>query len=245
MRRTEAAQNRWRVVLSFCSAPDVVTQTPRVNAGCPLSATEPESTSKAGRLSFAARVGPSGTVESETDSASVPWWSFTKTLVAAAVMRLAERGALRLDGPLQGKPFTLRQLLQNCAGVRDYGGLDAYHQAVARNEDPWPVETLLERAGADTLLFAPGSGWAYSNIGYLLLRLIVEDAAAAPLDVALRALVLDPLGLATARVATARADMAATGFPGGRSYHPGWVYHGLVIGAWAEHQAVRLLRSDA
>ncbi|MGX1306057.1 D-alanyl-D-alanine carboxypeptidase [Amorphus suaedae] len=202
---------------------------------------DPDFTADDGRRTVAARVGPAGNVEAIAPGAPVPWWSFTKTLLAAAAMRLAERGALSLDAPLPARPFTARQLLQNTAGVRDYGGLDAYHRAVARDDDPWPVETLLERADADALLHPPGEGWAYSNIGYLMLRQLVEEAAGAPFDRALRDLILDPLGLPTARVATSRADMAATGFPGGRSYHPGWVYHGLVIGP-VEEAALALHR---
>jgi CubicO group peptidase (beta-lactamase class C family) len=200
----------------------------------PLPLTDPDSARGADRLTFAASVDRSGTVEAPSSDACVPWWSFTKTLVAAAVMRLAQRGALTLDAPLSGKPFSVRQLLQNRAGVGNYGRLDAYRRAVARNEDPWSVEMLLDRADADTLLFPPGAGWAYSNVGYLMLKQVVEDATGDFLDVALRELVLDPLGLAAARVAASRADMATTAFPGGRIYHPGWVYHGLVIGPVAE-----------
>ncbi len=52
----------------------------------------------------------------------VPWWSLTKTALAAAALALVAGGALALDRPLPGKPFTLRQLLQHTAGVPDYGG---------------------------------------------------------------------------------------------------------------------------
>ena len=34
----------------------------------------------------------------------VPWWSFTKTLIAAAALALTRDGALRLDDRLPGRP---------------------------------------------------------------------------------------------------------------------------------------------
>jgi hypothetical protein len=52
----------------------------------------------------------------------VPWWSFTKTVIAAAVLTLVRDGRLSLDDPVDGQPFTLRQLLQHRAGLPDYSG---------------------------------------------------------------------------------------------------------------------------
>ena len=66
----------------------------------------------------------------------VPWWSFTKTVMAAAALVLVARGRLDLDGPVPGRPFVLRHLLQHTAGIASYGGLAAYHEAVGRGEPP-------------------------------------------------------------------------------------------------------------
>src|SRR5579884_4019976 len=91
-----------------------------------------------------------------------PWWSFTKTVLAAAALRLVEAGKLELDAPRPHKPYTLRQLLLHRAGVSNYGALKAYHEAVARGEDAWPRARLLEAAAADELEFEPGARWNYS-----------------------------------------------------------------------------------
>jgi len=90
-------------------------------------------------------------------TALFPWWSFTKTALAIAALRLVGQECLHLDGALPGKAFSLRQLLTHRAGVPDYGGIDAYHRAVSRREDAWSRATLLEAAGADQLLFEPGA----------------------------------------------------------------------------------------
>jgi len=126
---------------------------------------------------------------------SVPWWSFTKTVLAAAALVLVRDGVAALDAPLHGRSHTLRHLLQHRSGLTDYGGLSAYHEAVARGDDPWPVPTLLERTEAARLRYPAGAGWDYSNIGYLFVRELIESATGESLDSALRRLVLRPLGI--------------------------------------------------
>jgi CubicO group peptidase (beta-lactamase class C family) len=163
-------------------------------------------------------------------SLAVPWWSFTKTVMAAAALVLVAQGRLRLDERLAGRWFTVRQLLQHRAGVANYGGLADYHTAVARRDDPWPVAELLERSGADRAIFEAGAGWAYSNIGYLFLRELIEAAAAASLDPALRRLVFAPLGIDGVSLARVPQDLDGTAWGNARGYDPGWVYHGLLIG---------------
>ena len=168
------------------------------------------------------------------DSRAVPWWSLTKTALAAAALALVAAGALALDRQLAGRSFTLRQLLQHTAGVPDYGGLRDYHEAVARGDAPWSEERLLTRVDAERLLFPPGQGWTYSNVGYLLVRRIVEQAAAEDIDAALRRLVLAPLGVSGVRVAREPTDLVGTAWGNATGYHPGWVYHGLLLGTPAE-----------
>jgi CubicO group peptidase (beta-lactamase class C family) len=164
----------------------------------------------------------------------VPWWSFTKTLIAAAALRLSEEKRLRLDAPIDGAPYTLRQLLQHRAGVGDYGALTAYNAAVARREQPWRDDQLFAHIDPAGLLFPPGAGWAYSNVGYLLVRRALERTCDADLQEILREKVLRPLGLLRSRLGVSIDDMQQTPFPGGHGYHPGWAFHGVVLGPAAE-----------
>ena len=176
-------------------------------------------------LSDDGRTGASGAADG-----LFPWWSFTKTALAVAALRLVDEGRLRLDEPRAGRPYTLRQLLTHRAGVPDYGRLEAYHEAVARGEAAWSRERLLEAAGAERLAFEPGGGWAYSNIGYLFVGDAIEQASGLPLGSALRKLVLDPLGLDRTRLAEGPGGFAGVHWPSQRSYDPRWVYHGCLIG---------------
>lgn len=159
----------------------------------------------------------------------VPWWSFSKTAIAATALVLVRDGLLHLDDLQPDTPYTLRHLLQHRSGLPDYGSLAEYHAAVERGEDPWPVADLLMRCDAGRLRYPPGEGWGYSNIGYWHLTQIVAHAAGQPYGMVLEQQVLEPLGIAGVRLAQDRADLA--GLPGIMDgYHPGWVYHGLLIG---------------
>jgi len=188
-----------------------------------------------------ARIDTHGGPDANADAASVAWWSFTKTALAIAALRLVEQRRLQLDDPRPGKPFTLRQLLTHRAGLPDYGRIPAYREAVARRDDAWDRAQLLEIADADRLLFEPGAGWAYSNIGYLFVGDAIEHGSGLSLAEALRVLVLDPIGLTGTRLATRRADFQEIFWPALRDYDPRWAYHGCLIGPPIE--AARLLHA--
>jgi CubicO group peptidase (beta-lactamase class C family) len=179
-------------------------------------------------------------VASDGDAADVPWWSFTKTVIAAAALALVRDGRLDLDEPLPNRPYTPRQLLQHRAGLTEYGRLPAYHEAVGRNEDAWPADEMLARTAADRLVYEPGKGWVYSNIGFYFVRRLIEQATECTLGDALDNLVLKPLGIVGVRFAADRAHYS----PG--CYDPRWVYHGLLVGPVAPAALLlqRLLAGD-
>jgi D-alanyl-D-alanine carboxypeptidase len=177
-----------------------------------------------GRLLWA-RLDPGG-LAGDGAEAVVPWWSVTKTVMAAAVLRLVGTGGL--DAP-QPEGFTLRALLQHRAGLPDYGGLAAYHAAVAAGGPPWDEAELLARVGGPA-----GRPWLYSNVGYLFVRRALERLGGGPLEVVLREAVLAPLAAGTVRLAQAPEDLAACALPPPRGYDPGWAYHGCLIGPVGE-----------
>jgi len=163
-------------------------------------------------------------------SASVPWWSFTKTALATVALQLVAQGHLSLDDLIDSRPYTLRQLLQHRAGVPDYSGLAAYHEAIRQGDKPWGVPELLSRTAADQLDFEPGKGWRYSNVGYLLVRQIIEEVTGQDLGSIFRNFLFDPLKLESVQVAASAADLSTTAWGNHSNYDPGWVYQGLLIG---------------
>jgi CubicO group peptidase (beta-lactamase class C family) len=179
-------------------------------------------------------------ISDEETAAVVPWWSFTKTVIAAAALILVRDKILSLDERCPGKAYTLRQLLRHEAGLADYGTLADYHAAVKAGVSPWPVEELLKRVEVSTAASAPESNWLYSNIGYLHVRQLIELALDEKLDSALDRLVFRPLGLRQTRIANLPGDLSDVMMGDVHNYHPQWVYHGLAVGPLT--QAVVVLR---
>jgi CubicO group peptidase (beta-lactamase class C family) len=173
-------------------------------------------------------------LEGDVDAAPVPWWSITKTCLAACALVLVARGRLALDECLPDRTYTLRQLLQHTSGLGSYTARPEYLAAIERKDIPWTDAELMARLRLDPFMFAPGEGWSYSNTGYFLVRRLIEQSAAADIDTAMRTLVLSPLGIEAARIARERADLDACAWGNAQGYHPGWVFHGLLIGPPAD-----------
>nr|WP_129953626.1 serine hydrolase domain-containing protein [Rahnella sp. RFA10(1/100)] len=162
--------------------------------------------------------------------ARFPYWSFTKTAIAICALKLCERGILQPDSPVDGAAYTLRQLLNHTAGLPDYGTLKAYHDAVAAGEQPWDRQTLLSAALAQGMLFAPGEGWSYSNVGYMLVCEQIEAASGLDLAQLVAEIISTPLGLNSISLVTTREQFAQLHCEAAGKYHPGWVYHGCLAG---------------
>ncbi|MBS1182605.1 MAG: beta-lactamase, partial [Proteobacteria bacterium] len=148
-----------------------------------------------------------------------PYWSFTKAVIALCALKLSERGEIDLDAPLDGEPYTLRQLLNHTAGLPDYCVLADYHKAVAADEAPWPRDKLLGAGLAKGLLFAPGEGWSYSNIGYMLARERIEGASGQSFASLVEDIICRPLGLNSIELATTREQFRRVHWRDATRYH--------------------------
>lgn len=177
---------------------------------------------------------------------TAPWWSFTKTVLAATALSLVRDGLIRLDDPVVDQPFTLRQLLRHEAGLADYGELAHYHAAVANGEPAWSATEMMQRLDGTRLRYAPGTAWRYSNVGYLLIGRLIERLTDLTLDEAVIQRALSPLGLSNVRFAKTPADLQTTLLGSTSSYDPAWVYHGLLIGPISQAALFldRLLSAD-
>lgn len=138
-----------------------------------------------GRVSAAVRVnGELRSIATKFPADAVcPIYSITKTLTAIWVLRLVETGSLRLvDAARQWLPdvsiptaVTLTHLLRHRSGLRDYGPVPEQYEPVRAQPDrPWPRQQFLDAVLAPGMLYAPGEGFSYSNVGYMLRTDIVE-----------------------------------------------------------------------
>jgi CubicO group peptidase (beta-lactamase class C family) len=183
------------------------------------------------RYSLVANGEPLPSAQPET---VVPWWSFGKTVLAATALTLVRDGLLGLDDEVAAGPFTLRQLLQHQAGLADYSELPAYHAAVAAGDTPWSFSKMLDRLEAGRLRYPPGSQWRYSNVGYSYIAQLIERSTDLPLQEALQQRLFRPLELSAITLATTPEQLSVVDLGVAAGYHPGWVYHGLLIGPLAE-----------
>ena len=176
----------------------------------------------------------------------VPWWSFTKTVLAATILTLIRDGLIGLDDPILNQPFTLRQLLRHEAGLADYGELAEYHAAVRNDESAWSPDEMMQRLDAARLRYSPGTGWRYSNVGYSFIGRLIERLTDLTLEEAVLQRAISPLGLSNVRFAKTRTDLQTTHLGSTLNYDPAWVYHGLLTGPVSQAALFldRLLSTD-
>jgi len=122
--------------------------------------------------------------------------SISKTFTAAAVLRLVDHGRLDLDAPLRRylpelpaatEDITLRHALSHDTGWPQY--LSGDDQTMKTSQ-----EVLAEIAGLVRERKA-GTGYRYSDVGFVALALIVERVSGKPFREAMAELVFRPAGL--------------------------------------------------
>ena len=131
--------------------------------------------------------------------------SVTKQFTAALVLRLVDQGKLALDDTLsryvpdfpRGGEVTIRQLLSHTSGIMSYTNPKVMSQLKDAGRREWTIKDLVARISTLTPLyeFDPGTGWSYSNSGYMLLGAIIEKVTGKSYAEALKTELLDPLEL--------------------------------------------------
>src|SRR4051794_32836862 len=111
--------------------------------------------------------------------------SVTKTFVATAALELVGEGKLGLDDTVErwlpglvpnGPKITVRELLNHTSGIFDFTNDRGFIARVLwKPAEAWTPRQLIRTGTAHRPLFAPGATWSYSNTGYILLGLIVEE----------------------------------------------------------------------
>jgi D-alanyl-D-alanine carboxypeptidase len=132
-----------------------------------------------------------------------------KALMATVILQLVDGGKLSLDDTVDrwlpgvidgndndGRKITVRQLLQNTSGLHDdLPGFDTPQEYYQHRYDTYTPEQIVARAMKHHPDFQPGTGWSYSNTGYVVLGMIVEKAAGRPWQEEVESRILKPLGM--------------------------------------------------
>ncbi|MCX7923965.1 MAG: serine hydrolase [Clostridia bacterium] len=124
--------------------------------------------------------------------------SVTKQFTAMAVMQLHEKGLLDVNDKLskyfpdypRGSEITIHHLLTHTSGIANYTDYPANYELKQTDE-----ETIISTFKNLPLNFEPGTNWAYSNSGYLLLGYIVEKVSGMSYEDYLDKNIFQPLGM--------------------------------------------------
>lgn len=141
--------------------------------------------------------------------------SISKSITAAAVMRMSEKGTLDINSPFNvyvkdfpeaNTGYTIKHLLSHQAGIR--------HYAKGFSENYNTKEYASTNAAAsivknDALLFTPGAGFNYSTYGYNLLALAMESATSLSLEEIMTRDVFVPNGMSATHFDNANLPAAA------------------------------------
>lgn len=158
--------------------------------------------------------------------------SITKQFTGAAILLLESRGELSVTDPItkyfdqvpeEKQDITIHQLLTHSSGL--VGG-------VGTDEDPIEKQHYLDRVMVEPLYFDPGTGYTYSNSGYSLLGMIVEQISGVNYETFLRNELLLPSGMTNTGYVLpdwSRKNMAVgyrNGEMWGLVYQRGWIEDG-------------------
>ena len=139
--------------------------------------------------------------------------SITKTMIATGVLRLATQQRVALDTPVQDilpeirwvnpwnatHPVRLRHLLDHTAGLED-ASLRHVFSGKARPDSP--LSEVFGRGPVQvSVRTRPGSEYSYSNIGYVLVAMVIERVVGQRYETYLDANLLQPLGMTSSTFA--------------------------------------------
>jgi len=128
--------------------------------------------------------------------------SICKQFTATAVMLLVEEGKIGLDDPLAKyfdsgpswwKDVTIRELLSHTAGFTDYPKDFDLRKDYTEDE-------LLKIVAGVPPAYPPGTSWAYSNLGYVTLGILIHRVSGQYFGDFLQERVFKPLGMSTTRI---------------------------------------------
>jgi len=129
--------------------------------------------------------------------------SVSKPFVATAIVQLAEEGKLELNDPLvkhlpyfhlsdeRYREITIQQMLNHTAGMPD---VEDYEWDKPQFDDK-AAERYVRSMESERLLWAPGSGWAYSNMAFDALGDLIAKASGVSFEEYVRINIFEPIGM--------------------------------------------------
>jgi len=139
----------------------------------------------------------SGTGLRVTRDAAFPIGSITKFFTATVAMILVADGDVDLDAPIRdyvpeigdlGAMISLRQLLSHSSGLAESSGMEEGSSSSLRHY-------IVEHVCGRNLVQQPGTGFSYSNPGYIVAGRLIETVTGMSWSEAVESILLRPLGI--------------------------------------------------
>ena len=127
--------------------------------------------------------------------------SMSKQFTAVSMLQLVQQGKLSLDDDIKkhlswydthGRTITVRNLLSHTSGITSYTEKSDFGKKFIVDHSK---REIAEYFMNDALLFEPGSDWSYSNSGYAIANLIIEEVSGMSFDDYLQQQIFDRLGM--------------------------------------------------
>jgi CubicO group peptidase (beta-lactamase class C family) len=147
--------------------------------------------------------------------------SITKAFTATAILKLAEQHKLLVDDhlkkyfptiPNDKANITIHQLLTHSSGFNEFLKQDGGDYEKLNTED------FLKRAFAEPLAFKPGEKAVYTNVGFSILGVIIEQVSGLDYEQFLKKNLFEPMGIKNIgyRYPVAVNDTIAIGYQNGK-----------------------------
>ncbi|MFD0684237.1 serine hydrolase domain-containing protein [Actinomadura fibrosa] len=150
--------------------------------------------------------------------------SVTKSFTSTVVLQLAAEHRLSLDDTVErwlpglvrgngndGSKITIRRLLAQTSGLNDY---TPDPRVMTDPRRMWEPSELVGIAVEKAPLYAPGTGWNYSNTNYVLAGMIIERASGRTAGAEFARRIFRPLGLRHTSYPAQTDFTASSAFPG-------------------------------
>lgn len=131
--------------------------------------------------------------------------SVSKQFTAAAILKLGERGLLNIDDKVskyipelpRGSEVSIHQLLNHSSGLQNSWNEELFKNIPAE----FKTDDIISEFKKLKYNFNPGESWGYSNMGYIVLSMIIERVSGLSYYNFLKENFFEPLGMTNTGIA--------------------------------------------
>jgi CubicO group peptidase (beta-lactamase class C family) len=143
--------------------------------------------------------------------------SITKNMIATSILKMEQDGLLSIEDPISmylrstlvtdtiasSGTVLIRHLLNHTSGIANAGANNTCNMVVLGNLlGTYSLEYAINCGASQGELYAPGSGWTYSNTNYSILAMIIQNITGQPCSNYITQNIITPLNLTNTLIPT-------------------------------------------